>query len=104
MIDFKLMSSAEVSAELGSRLKSRRLSLRMTQRELAQRASLSVNTINNLEAKTIACTLDTIVRASIVLGLADHFEPLFATTPKSIVQMERAAEAPRLRARRSRRS
>ncbi|MEA3196135.1 MAG: hypothetical protein QOF32_187 [Gammaproteobacteria bacterium] len=104
MIDIRLMSSEEVSAELGSRLKRRRLSLRMTQRELAQRASLSVNTISNLETKTGACTLDTIIRASIALGLVNHFEPLFATTPTSIAQMEQVAEAPRLRARRSRKS
>jgi hypothetical protein len=33
-----------------------------------------VNTIRNLEAKTGTSALDTIVRASIALGLADNFE------------------------------
>ena len=103
MIDIRLMSPAEISAEVGSRLRSRRLSLRMTQDELARRAGLNINTIRNLEAKTGACALDTIIRASVALGLVDNFEQLFGTKPKSIAQMEQAAEAPRLRARRGRR-
>jgi transcriptional regulator with XRE-family HTH domain len=103
MIDIKLMSPKEIVVELGSRLKSRRLSLRVTQEELAQRAGLNVGTIKNLEAKTGACTLDTVVRASVALGLADHFEQIFIVKPKSIAQMEQIAQAPKLRARRSRR-
>jgi transcriptional regulator with XRE-family HTH domain len=85
---------------MGSRLRSRRLSLRMTQDELAGRAGLNINTIRNLEAKTGACTLDTIIRASVALGLVDNFEQLFGAKPKSIAQMEQAAQAPGQRARR----
>jgi transcriptional regulator with XRE-family HTH domain len=44
MVDIKLMSAAEISVELGHRLKSRRLALRMTQEELAARADLNVGT------------------------------------------------------------
>jgi transcriptional regulator with XRE-family HTH domain len=100
MIDIHLMSAAEICAELGGRLKRRRLSLRMTQDELSRRAGVNVNTIRNLEAKTGTSALDTVVRASIALGLADNFEALFSGKPKSIAQMEQAATAPRLRARR----
>jgi len=97
------MTPREVAAQVGSRLKARRLSLRMSQAELADRAGLSVGTVKNLEAKTGACSLDTVVRASVALGLVEHFEPLFLVTPKSIAQMEQIAEAPRQRARRKRR-
>jgi len=103
MIDIRLMAPKEVAAELGSRLKKRRLSLRVTQEELAQRSGLNVGTIKNLEAKTGACTLDTVIRACVALDLGGHFERLFVVKPKSIAQMEQVAEAPRLRARRSRR-
>lgn len=103
MIDIKLMSAGEIAAEMGSRLKSRRLSLRMTQVELAERAGLNVGTVKNLEAKTGTCALDTVVRASVPLGLVEHFESLFLVKPKSIAQMEQVATAPRQRARRKRR-
>jgi len=102
MIDITLMSSAELSAELGARLKRRRLSLRMTQQELAKRTGLNVGTVKNLEAKTATCTLDTLVRIAGVLGLAGEFEALFVVKAKSIAQMEQVATAPRLRARRRR--
>lgn len=102
MVSIVLMSPQEISAEIGSRLKSRRLSLRMTQAELADRTGLSVGSVKNLEAKTATCTLDIVVRASLALGLVEHFEPLFVVRPKSIAQMEQIAEAPRQRARRKR--
>ncbi len=102
MVDIKLMSSTEISTELGARLKNRRLALRMTQRELAERSGLNVGTVKNLEAKTATCTLDTLIRITGVLGLADQFETLFVVRSRSIAQMEQVATAPRLRARRSR--
>jgi transcriptional regulator with XRE-family HTH domain len=94
------MSAAELSTELGARLKRRRLTLRMTQEELAQRTGLNVGTVKNLETKTTRCTLDTLIRIASVLGLADQFETLFVVRAKSIAQMEQIATAPRLRARR----
>ena len=103
MIDIVLMSPQEIATQVGARLKSRRLSLRMPQAELAERAGLSVGTVKNLEAKTGTCTLDTMIRASIALGLVEHFESLFVVRPKSIAQMEQIAEAPRQRAGRKRR-
>ena len=100
MIDITLMSPADISAELGSRLKSRRLALRMTQQELAARTDLNVGTIKNLEAKAAGSTLDTLIRIAGVLGLSGQFETLFVARPQSISQMEQAATAPRVRARR----
>jgi transcriptional regulator with XRE-family HTH domain len=102
MISVKLMSAAEISVELGHRLKNRRLALRMTQEELAARADLNVGTIKNLEAKAAGSTLDTLIRIASALGVSDQFETLFVSRPKSISQMEQVATAPRVRARRSR--
>lgn len=97
-----LMSSAEIAAELGARLRRRRLQLRITQQELAARAGVSVGTVKNLETKSSASALDTVIRVGQALGLAEHFDPLFAIQAKSIAQMARTAEAPRKRARRKR--
>lgn len=102
MIDIKLMSSGEIAAELGTRLRAHRLQLRLTQQELAERAGLNVGTVKNLETKTGASTLDTVIRAVQALGLANHFEPLFVVKAMSIAQMAQAAAAPRQRARRKR--
>ena len=103
-MDFMLMSSDELAAVLGARLKSRRLSLRMTQDEVARRAGLFVGTVKNLESRASASTLDSVIRITLALGMADQFEQLFATKPRSIAQMEQDAKAPRMRARRSRRA
>lgn len=99
MINIKLMASAEISAALGTRLKGQRLTLRMTQAELAERSGLNVGTVKNLEAKTATCSLDTLIRIALVLGVVDQLAGLFVATPKSIAQMEQIATAPRTRAR-----
>jgi transcriptional regulator with XRE-family HTH domain len=101
MVDIKLMSSGEIATELGGRLRSRRLSMQMTQKEVAERAGINVGTVKNLETRTAACTLDTLIRTVRVLGFADQFAVLFAGKAQSIAQMEQSASAPRLRARRS---
>ncbi len=103
MIDVSLSSAAELCAELGSRLRSQRLALRIPQAELAKRAGLNVNTIRNVEARAGTASLDSIVRFALALGLADQFQPLFGWQLKSIAQMERAQSAPRQRARPRRR-
>jgi len=102
-MDIMLMSSGEISAVLGARLRSRRLAFRLTQGEVAKRAGLSLGTVKNLETRASASTLDSVIRVTLALGIADQFEHLFAMKPKSIAQMEQIAEAPRSRARRSRR-
>jgi transcriptional regulator with XRE-family HTH domain len=102
MMDIILMAPAEVATMLGARLRDRRLALGLTQDELAKRAGLGIGTVKNLEARTGTCSLDTLLRASLALGLAEHFESLFAVRPKSIADMERSAQPPRQRARRSR--
>jgi transcriptional regulator with XRE-family HTH domain len=104
MLDIILMSSDEIATELGARLKRRRLGLRMTQDEVAKRAGIFVGTVRNLEARTSASALGSVIRVALALGMADQFEHLFATRPRSIAQMEQTAEAPRQRARKGRRA
>jgi transcriptional regulator with XRE-family HTH domain len=104
MIDIKLMTPAEVAAELGQRLRRQRLALRLTQAEVAQRAGLNVGSVKNLESRTRTSSLETAIRVVLVLGMIDQFETLFAVKPLSIAQMQMASEAPRARARSRKRS
>lgn len=103
MIDVALSSATELCAELGSRLRSQRLAMRIPQEELAKRAGLNVNTIRNVEGRTGTASLDSVVRFALALGLADQFQSLFGWQIKSIAQMEQAQSAPRQRARPRRR-
>jgi transcriptional regulator with XRE-family HTH domain len=98
MVDFGLATYAEVCAEIGARLRAQRLAQRLTQQELAARAGVNVGTVKNLEKKIMTASLESIVRVALVLGLADHLQPLFALQVKSIAQMEQAEHAKRLRA------
>jgi transcriptional regulator with XRE-family HTH domain len=98
MVDFALATSSEVCAEIGARLRAQRLAQRLTQHELAVRAGVNVGTVKNLEKKIMTASLESIVRVALVLGLADHLQPLFVLQTKSIAQMEQAEHAKRLRA------
>jgi transcriptional regulator with XRE-family HTH domain len=100
MIDVHLMTPVEIASDLGQRLRRHRLALRLTQAELAQRAALHVGTVQNLESRAGASSVETLVRVAGVLGVIDQFETLFAARPRSIAEMEMASEAPRIRARR----
>jgi transcriptional regulator with XRE-family HTH domain len=102
MVDIILMSPDEIAQALAEQLKRRRLTLRLTQVEVAQRAGVSVGTVANLESKPQACALGTLIRIALALGLADRFENLFHVEALSIRDLERAEQAPRQRARRPR--
>lgn len=104
MLDIRLMTAEEIADELGSRLRTHRLQLRVTQQELAARAGVNVNTVRTLEARPGASSLQTVIRVARALGLSGHFESVFIEKPKSIPQMARNADAPRQRARRKRSS
>jgi transcriptional regulator with XRE-family HTH domain len=97
------MTAIEITADLGARLRRHRLALGLTQTELAQRAALSVGTVQNLESRAGASSVETMIRVARVLGLIDQVGTLFAAKPRSIAEMEKANESPRIRARRRKR-
>jgi transcriptional regulator with XRE-family HTH domain len=99
MIDAILPTADELSRELAARLRKQRLSLRMTQAELAARAGVNIGTVKNIEHKGGTSSLVSIIRVAQVLGLADQLQSLFVVSPRSIAQMELAHSAPRHRAR-----
>lgn len=97
MLDFGFASEQEARFELCQRLRAQRLVQGLSQAELAERAGISVSTVKLIEAKA-QCTLENFMRVVIGLGLADELQALFVFQPKSIAQMEQAAQANRVRA------
>lgn len=97
MLDFGFASEQEARVELCQRLRARRLIQGLSQAELAERAGISVSTVKLIENKG-QCTLENFMRIVIGLGLAGELQALFVYNPKSIAQMEQAAQANRVRA------
>lgn len=88
---FILDTPSEISAELGRRLKARRIHLQLTQKEVAQRTDLSLPTIVKLES-TGQGSIDNLIRVVCTLGLVSDLEKLFQFEVLSIadlVEMER---------------
>jgi transcriptional regulator with XRE-family HTH domain len=100
MIDMKFATPDELVRELGSRLRTQRLASRVTQQELAQRAGIALGAVKKLESGGNT-TLQTFVRVVQALSLTSDIENILELKPHtSIAEMERAAAAPRQRARR----
>ncbi len=97
MLDIGFATPEEVRRELGTRLKAQRLAQGIAQEELGARAGVSIGTVKNLENKGQA-SLESLLRIAMALGLADHFQALFAMQAKSIAQMEQAETSRRFRA------
>jgi transcriptional regulator with XRE-family HTH domain len=95
---FQLATAAEVCAELGARLRARRLAENLTQHQMAARAGVSVNTIKKLEG-TGQVNLQNLVRVAIVLSVVDELEPVFRIRAQaSLADMEKAQAVRRQRA------
>jgi transcriptional regulator with XRE-family HTH domain len=96
-MDLKLANVNEICQELGARLRAQRLAQLMRQRELADRAGLSVGAVQSLEKGR--SSLESIVRVSRALDLVPDIQDLFVRrAPLSIAAMERTEQAKRSRA------
>ena len=91
---FQLSSPLEILRTLGQRLRAQRLAQSLTQREVAQRAGLSLGALRKLETDG-QCSLETWVRVAQTLGLLEELNDLFVLKRQSIAQMEQAQQAQR---------
>ncbi|MGE4242143.1 helix-turn-helix domain-containing protein [Ramlibacter sp.] len=96
--DLRLATPAEVCAELGARLRERRLALDITQQDLATRAGIALNAVKKLE-RDGQSTVATLVRVARALGLVAELDVFKPNPVASIAEMERATAARRQRAR-----
>lgn len=69
--------------EIGKRIKSRRLELKLTQEKLAELTNLTDTYIGAIERATSKCSLETIVTIAKTLDLDMNYL-LFGITPKNI--------------------
>lgn len=86
MLSFMLATSAEIAQELGSRLRTQRMSKDISQKDLALRAGISPATVSKIE-KTGSGDFDSILRMVMALDLASELEGLFNKTPMSIAEL-----------------
>ncbi|MEZ5990492.1 MAG: helix-turn-helix domain-containing protein [Planctomycetota bacterium] len=99
MSGFLAMTTAEIQAELGRRLRRARLDANVRQAELARRAGLSVRTLRSIEAGADT-QLSSLIR---VLRALDRVEALDALLPEPTVSpMELLRRAGKRRQRASR--
>ena len=91
---FQLSSPLEILRTLGQRLRAQRLAQALTQREVTQRAGLSLGALRKLETDG-QCSLETWVRVAQTLGLLEELNDLFVLKRQSIAQMEQAQQAQR---------
>ena len=76
MMDLSLATPAEIVKLLCKRLRKERLSLQMTQADVAARAGIAAATVSNLEAgRSVA--FESVVRVAVVLGRLKELEALF---------------------------
>lgn len=94
----------ELQAELGQRIRARRLGLGLTQRDAAMRAGVAYRTWRRLEADGSA-SIEDLIRAAVALRCEEGLEGLFpAPMAKSMDELLAAQpQAPRIRSRASRR-
>jgi len=91
-MSFMLSSASEILQSLAHRLRDQRLVQGLPQRELAEKAGLSLGAVRNLE-RNGASSLETLVRVVQTLGLVTELDELFRLKTLSIAQMEKNAQA-----------
>lgn len=88
-MDFYALSDKAIEAELGQRIKTLRLQRDITQQQLAEATTLSLNTIKALEAgRGKLATLIAVLRELEALEQLDNFIPEPTISPLQLVRMQ----------------
>jgi transcriptional regulator with XRE-family HTH domain len=95
MLPLELQTSAEVCEDIARRVRTLRVERGWTQRELASRADMSLETLRRFE-RTGRISLDRLVRIATVLDALRPFAALFALPPiRTLDDLERLERRPR---------
>jgi len=88
-MDFYALSDKYIEQELGSRLKALRLQRNITQKDLAEATTLSLNSIKSLEAgRGKLSTLIAVLRELGALDHLDSFIPEISISPMQLAKMQ----------------
>jgi len=88
-MDFYALSDKYIEQELGNRLKALRLQRNITQKELAEATTLSLNSIKSLEAgRGKLSTIIAVLRELGALDQLDNFIPEISISPMQIAKMQ----------------
>lgn len=88
-MDFYALSDKSIEQELGNRLKALRLQRNVTQKDLAEATTLSLNSIKSLEAgRGKLSTLIAVLRELQALDHLDSFIPEIPISPMQLARMQ----------------
>ena len=97
MIPLKLRTPAEVVAGIAERARALRIARGWTQRELADRSGVALDTLRLFE-RTGKIALERLVRIAVILDAVDPLGELFAPPPAATLAELERAERRRVRA------
>ena len=95
-MDFYALSDNGIEVELGRRIRALRLRRNITQKELAQATTLSLNTVKSLESGS--GKLSTVIAVLRELGALDHLDNFIPEPSISPLQLAKMQGKQRLRA------
>jgi transcriptional regulator with XRE-family HTH domain len=93
LLDLEIMSNQQIEAEMGERIRRRRLDMNISQTELARRAGIARRTITSVENGE-GCSLQTLialVRALRAMPWIDQFLPDPGISPMALLAESEAA-------------
>ena len=90
-MDVYILSDNALLSKLGEKVKSRRVSARLTQRQVAEQAHVALSAIGNIENGK-NCALVTLVQVLRALNALDLLEPFYREepiSPRAVAQYEK---------------
>ncbi len=88
-MDFYSLTDKAIEKEIGNRIKTLRLRKNITQKELSEKAALSLNAIKSLEAgRSKIATLLAVLRELGALDQLNNFVPEISISPLQLARMQ----------------
>ncbi len=91
MLPLALNSLDDIARSLAERIRARRLAVNLTQAGLATRSGVTLASLKRFE-RTVAVSLESLIRLALALDVAADFLPLFTARPvQSLDALQRVA-------------